>query len=98
MCPKTKEKTEQKTKTSILDEDEAQLIVLNDDFNTFDYVIMCFVEVCKHTIDDASRLALIIHHIGSSVVKTGEFEVMKKMKEKLVERGLSAIVQRGNLN
>lgn len=94
----TKEKTKTRTITDLEQEEEAQLIVFNDDFNTFDHVIRCFIEICEHTFEDASKLAFIIHNIGSTIVKSGAFEEMKRMKEQLVDCGLSAIVQRGNLN
>lgn len=98
MNPNTKEKKQSKTKPKTTNDFEASLIVFNDDINSFDHVINCFIEICELTHEIALKFAIIIHHTGSSVVKTGEFETMKKMKDKLVDCGLSAIVQRGDLN
>jgi len=71
---------------------QAQLIVYNDDFNTFDWVIQCFMEVCNHTFEQSEQLSLIVHYKGKAIVKTGNFEKLKPMKDALVERGLSAVI------
>ncbi|MGA0284394.1 MAG: ATP-dependent Clp protease adaptor ClpS [Saprospiraceae bacterium] len=71
----------------------SQLLVYNDDFNTFDWVIQCFMEVCNHTFEQSEQLSLIVHYKGKAVVKTGEFDLLKPMKDALVERGLSAVIE-----
>ncbi len=71
---------------------QAQLIVYNDDFNTFDWVIQCFMEVCDHTFEQAEQLSLIVHYKGRAIVKTGNVDKLKPMKDALVERGLSAVI------
>lgn len=73
---------------------QAQLIVYNDDFNTFDWVIQCFMEVCNHTFEQSEQLSLIVHYKGKAVVKTGNFDKLKPMKDALVERGLSAVIDK----
>ena len=70
----------------------AQLVVYNDDFNTFDWVIQCFMEVCSHTFEQSEQLSLIVHYKGKAIVKTGNFDKLKPMKDALVERGLSAVI------
>lgn len=69
------------------------LIVFNDDFNTFDWVIQCFMEVCNHTFEQAEQLSLIVHFKGKATVKTAAFDVLKPMKDALVDRGLSAVIE-----
>lgn len=71
----------------------SQLLVFNDDFNTFDWVIQCFMEVCNHTFEQSEQLSLIVHYKGKAIVKTGGFDKLKPMKEALVERGLSAVIE-----
>lgn len=73
--------------------DYAQLIVYNDDHNTFDWVIQCFMEVCKHTQEQSEQLSLLVHFKGKATVKTGPFPVLKPMKDALVDRGLSAVIE-----
>lgn len=72
----------------------SQLIVYNDDFNTFDWVIQCFMEVCNHTFEQSEQLSLIVHYKGKAIVKTGNMDKLKPMKEALVERGLSAVIDK----
>ena len=72
---------------------ESRLIVYNDDHNTFDWVIQSFVEVCGQTLEQSEQLSLIIHFKGKAVVKTGDFDTLKPMKDALVDRGLSAVIE-----
>ena len=72
---------------------KAQLLVYNDDFNTFDWVIQCFMEVCNHTFEQSEQLSLIVHYKGKAIVKTGDIDSLKPMKDALVERGLSAVIE-----
>lgn len=74
------------------DLEHSQLVVYNDDFNTFDWVIQCFMEVCGHTFEQSEQLSLIVHYKGKAIVKSGNFDKLKPMKDALVERGLSAVI------
>ena len=71
----------------------SKLVVFNDDFNTFDWVIQCFMQVCNHTYEQAEQLSLIVHFKGKATVKTAAFDVLKPMKDALVDRGLSAVIE-----
>ncbi len=72
-----------------------QLIVYNDDHNTFDWVIKCFIEVLGHAQSQSEQLALIIHTKGKASVKNGPKKVLKPQKDALIERGLSAVIEGG---
>lgn len=72
--------------------ERSELIVYNDDVNTFDWVIQCFMEVCNHTFEQSEQLSLIVHFKGKAIVKTGIVSELKPMKEELITRGLSAVV------
>jgi len=71
----------------------AQLIVYNDDHNSFDWVIECFMSILGHTSVQAEQLALIIHTKGKATVKTGPKEELLPPKDALIDRGLSAVVE-----
>lgn len=71
----------------------AQLIVYNDDHNTFDWVIQCFMEVLNHSSTQAEQLSLMIHFKGKATVKTAPKPVLKPKKDALVDRGLSAVIE-----
>lgn len=70
-----------------------RIVVFNDDVNTFDWVIECFVEVCGHTPEQAEQLALLIHLKGKATVKTGSKEELLPMKDALLDRGLWATIE-----
>ena len=68
----------------------AQIIVFNDDHNSFEWVIECFMAVLRHAHDQAEQLSIIIHYKGKATVKTGEREKLVPLCAALQERGLSA--------
>jgi ATP-dependent Clp protease adaptor protein ClpS len=73
--------------------DPSFLVVYNDDHNTFDWVIHCFVEVLGHTTEQAEQLSLMIHFKGKATVKTAPRSELKPKKDALVDRGLSAVIE-----
>jgi len=70
-----------------------QIIVLNDEYNTFEWVIECFMDILQHSNEQAEQLAWIIHTKGKASVKLGPFEILKPLKDALVDRGLNAIIE-----
>ena len=78
--------------------EQAELVVLNDDYNTFEWVIECFVEVLSHSSEQSEQLARIIHTKGRASVKLGSFEELRPFKDALVDRGLNAIIEREKVN
>mgnify|MGYP000724921443 CR=1 FL=1 len=83
--------------TEVIEKDvntaSSQLVVFNDDFNTFDWVIQSFMEVCNHTFEQSEQLAILIHYSGKARVKTGSLTALEPMKDALVERGISAVIE-----
>ncbi|PIE49998.1 MAG: Clp protease ClpS [Flavobacteriales bacterium] len=69
-----------------------KLVVWNDDFNTFDFVIDCLIKICKHTLVQAEQCTMLIHYKGKCVVKSGEMEILQPMHEKLTSKGLTSEV------
>ena len=70
--------------------DLRNLVVYNDDVNTFDHVIQTLIEVCKHTPEQAEQCTLLIHHKGKCTVKVGTFEELQAMCAAIHDRGISA--------
>ena len=68
------------------------LILHNDDVNSFDFVIDVLVEVCGHNPVQAEQCAYIVHHSGKCAVKKGTHEVLKPMCVALLDKGLSASI------
>lgn len=76
--------------------DEARLIVYNDDHNTFEWVIDCFMEVLEYDSTQSEQLAMIIHFKGKAIVKTASKKELRPKKDALIERGLSAVIEGGS--
>lgn len=66
------------------------LVVFNDDYNTFDHVINTLIEVCNHTSQQAEQCTMIIHNTGKCAVKKGTFEELKPMRQGICDAGISA--------
>lgn len=81
--------------TDLLEDDgnDCQLIVWNDEVNTFDWVIETLIEICGHTAQQAEQCALFIHTKGKYPVKNGSFEKLKPMCDSITERGIGATVE-----
>ncbi|MGB0166182.1 MAG: ATP-dependent Clp protease adaptor ClpS [Luteibaculum sp.] len=69
-----------------------QLILFNDDVNTFDHVIECLMSICGHTELQAEQCAYIVHYKGKCVVKEGDLETMVSMCTHLLHEQLNAEV------
>jgi ATP-dependent Clp protease adaptor protein ClpS len=67
-----------------------ELVLFNDDVNTFDWVISSLVEVCDHEVLQAEQCALIVHTKGKCGVKNGTYEELEPKCTALLSRGLSA--------
>lgn len=86
----TKEKTSEEL---LLDEEtvkQNEIVLFNDDVNTFDHVIETLIDVCEHTPEQAEQCSLIVHYKGKCTVKTGEYQDLKPRCTRLLQAGLSA--------
>ncbi|MBT8271151.1 MAG: ATP-dependent Clp protease adaptor ClpS [Flavobacteriaceae bacterium] len=83
---KTLEKIEIKEDTSKLNE----IVLYNDDVNTFDHVIETLIYACDHTPEQAEQCSLIVHYNGKCTVKTGEYDDLKPRCSILLDAGLNA--------
>ena len=72
--------------------DVKNLMVFNDDVNTFDHVINTLMRVCNHTAEQAEQCAMIIHYKGKCSVKKGDFDFLKPMQEAICDAGIDARV------
>ncbi len=69
------------------------LVLLNDDYHTFDYVIDALIKVCDHTPEQAEQCTLITHFRGKCDISKGKYEKLKAQREALTERGLKTIIE-----
>lgn len=74
-------------------EEPCNLIVWNDEVNTFEWVIETLVEVCNHSYEQAEQCSYIIHCHGKYAVKQGSYEELKPMCEAITDRGIGATIE-----
>ena len=86
----TIEKTKVKTITKEAIAINNEIVLFNDDVNTFDHVIETLIRVCEHTSEQAEQCALLVHYKGKCTVKTGSLSELKPKCSSLLEAGLSA--------
>ncbi|MBN8787884.1 MAG: ATP-dependent Clp protease adaptor ClpS [Terrimonas sp.] len=70
-----------------------QLIVWNDEVNTFEWVIETLEEVCGHSHEQAEQCAYIIHFKGKYAVKHGDYDDLKPQCDAITERGIGATIE-----
>lgn len=86
--------TREKISEEVLLEEEvvkqSEIVLFNDDVNTFDHVISTLIAVCEHSPEQAEQCSLIVHYNGKCTVKTGEYDDLKPKCSRLLQAGLSA--------
>ena len=67
-----------------------EIVLFNDDVNSFDHVIETLILVCEHTAEQAEQCAILVHYKGKCTVKTGTLKELTPKCSLLLEAGLSA--------
>jgi len=86
----TKEKIQEEVLVEELTSLNNEIILYNDDVNTFDHVIETLIRVCNHTSEQAEQCSIIVHYKGKCTVKTGSLDELKPQCTQLLEAGLTA--------
>ena len=76
----------------VIDVEQYDLMVFNDEINTFEFVIESLMEVCDHTPEQAEQCTLLIHYKGKCSVKKGTFKALAAMRNDICRRGIAAEV------
>jgi len=74
------------------DEDLRDLIVYNDDYNTFEHVTATLIKICKHDPQQAEQCTYLIHFKGKCAVKKGTYKELKPMREGVCDAGIKAAI------
>jgi ATP-dependent Clp protease adaptor protein ClpS len=86
--------TKEKLLEELLHEEQTvrqnEIVLFNDDVNTFEHVIDTLIDVCEHTPEQAEQCSLIVHYNGKCTVKTGEYNDLKPRCSRLLQAGLNA--------
>ena len=86
----TKEQVLEEVKTQTKKQKNYEIVLYNDDVNTFDHVIETLIAACDHTPEQAEQCSILVHYKGKCTVKTGEYKDLKPRCSKLLDAGLSA--------
>ena len=89
-CEKTKEQEQAQREVAVEPSRLHEIILYNDDVNTFDHVIRTLIEVCEHTPEQAEQCSLIVHYKGKCSVKRGSYDELEPKCIRLHAAGLSA--------
>ena len=68
------------------------LILHNDNYHSFDYVIDALIEVCSHNEDQATQCTILTHYKGKCEIKKGSFDYLSPMRRALVNKDLKATI------
>ncbi|MGF1554959.1 ATP-dependent Clp protease adaptor ClpS [Paucihalobacter sp.] len=86
----TKEKLLEELLLDEVVEKQNEIVLFNDEVNTFDHVIDTLIYACEHTPEQAEQCSIIVHYKGKCTVKTGPYEDLEPRCSKLLQAGLSA--------
>ena len=86
----TKEKIQEEVDVLEKEVNQHEIVLFNDDVNTFDHVIDSLIDVCEHTLEQAEQCSILVHYKGKCTVKSGEFRELEPKCSKLLQLGLSA--------
>jgi len=89
----TKINIQEATETVVESVEIHQLILWNDDVNTFDWVIQSLIEICDYTELQAEQCAYTIHFAGKCQVRKGSFEKLRPQCEAFIDRGINATIE-----
>ena len=77
-----------------MNDEGCKLVVYNDDYHTFDYVIKALVDICRHTYEQAQQCTILVHFKGSCVVKKGGYDDLLPMHTALLNKQLTSEIIR----
>lgn len=89
----TKEKVLEEVSIEELLNNNNEIILYNDDVNTFDHVIDTLMRVCDHEALQAEQCALLVHYKGKCGVKSGSMKDLEPICSALLDAGLSAEIE-----
>lgn len=72
---------------------ERNLVIHNDDFTSFELVIISLVEICGHSLVQAEQCAWITHYKGKCKVKHGSYEFLSPLKQAILDRKINCTIE-----
>jgi len=79
----------------VLVEETYTLWLINDDYNTFNFVIDTLMELCRHSYEQAMQCALITHNVGKCDVYCSHYNEVERIANIMLNRGLTVRINEG---
>jgi ATP-dependent Clp protease adaptor protein ClpS len=86
----SKEKIQEQVLVETKEQNLNEIVLYNDDVNTFDHVIDTLIYACDHTPEQAEQCSILVHYKGQCTVKTGVYDELEPRCTMLLDAGLSA--------
>ncbi|MDY5969074.1 MAG: ATP-dependent Clp protease adaptor ClpS [Bacteroidales bacterium] len=84
------QKTNEQKDAAVLEDTGCSLVLYNDDYHTFDYVIKALVDICRHTYEQAEQCTILVHFKGKCAVKHGSYDDLLPMHTALLNKQLTS--------
>ena len=82
------------TEEEVYTQEPYKLILKNDEYNTFDHVIMCMMIYVMKTGEEAIKIAYRVHTKGKAIILAGKTkEELMPIYEVLLEEGLTMNIE-----
>ncbi|MDR1180785.1 MAG: ATP-dependent Clp protease adaptor ClpS [Bacteroidales bacterium] len=92
MNGREKRQTEAQITENVLREDVHTLWLINDDFNTFDFVVDSLMELCGHSYVQAMQCTFITHNQGKCDILKGAYLKLEMIALTMLNRGLTVTI------
>jgi ATP-dependent Clp protease adaptor protein ClpS len=93
LTPEERRRFEEYLESRGINEDKKNLILHNDEINTFKHVIVTLMHICDHNPLQAEQCAMLVHHNGKCHIKSGSDTEIQLMKERLIANDLTVTVE-----
>lgn len=75
-----------------------QVLLHNDNHNTFDHVVNCLMDICQHGFIQSAQCAQIVHVVGKCNIYVDSFDECNAVMEELKEHGLNVTISKYKKN
>jgi len=93
MNGKEQQQTDYQSFEDVMLDEIHTLWLINDDFNTFDFVIDNLMELCRHSYEQAMQCALITHNHGKCDILKGYYSELETIANIMLDRGLTVKIR-----
>jgi ATP-dependent Clp protease adaptor protein ClpS len=69
-----------------------QSLILHNDYNHFDHVIHCLINIMDFDPIQSEQVALIVHFKGKCPIKSGSVDQLKPFHKMLSQQGLTVSI------